>query len=183
MRFVVLALLAGCGVQIGGGDKPVDGSTDMQRPADAAIDSPPARPCTGGDTNMTVGNECLMLFTGTPRSWADANTACMAAQSHLAILDTATKHTAAKALVGARDAWIGLTDLAVEGQYRWVDAGVPFVFSMWNANEPSNGAGTYEEDCTVIAGATMREWDDRPCSDAVPNAPAGCCQYSYLCQF
>ena len=183
MRFVVLALLAGCGVQIGGESTPVDSASDTQNQVDAAIDSPPARPCTAGNKNMVVGNECLMLFTGTPSSWADANTACTSIQSHLAIIDTAAKHTAAKALVGATDAWIGLTDLAVEGQYRWVDTTVPFAFSMWNVNEPSNGGGTYEEDCTVIAGLTNREWDDRPCSPAVTGVPAGCCQYSYLCQF
>ena len=133
--------------------------------------------------NVTVGNECLMLFTTTRRTWADASTACTNVQARLAILDTAAKHTAAKALAGATDVWIGLSDTATEGVYRWVDPAVPFVFSMWNANEPSNGAGQYEEDCTVIAGATARDWDDRPCSPAIANAPAGCCTYAYMCQF
>jgi hypothetical protein len=133
--------------------------------------------------NTTVGNECLLLFTGTPRSWADANTACVNMTARLAILDTAAKHTAAKTLAGARDVWIGLTDVAVEGTYRWVDANVPYSFSAWHTGEPSNGAGTYEEDCTVIAGATARDWDDRPCSPAVANVPVGCCTYAYMCQF
>ena len=184
MRFAFVLVLAGCGVQIGGDTtKATDGSTDTQRPVDAAIDSPDARPCTGGDMAMQSGDSCFLLFTGTPRTWAAANTACTSMGTHLAILDTTAKHTAAKALAGANDVWIGLTDTAAEGVYRWVDINVPFVFSMWNTNEPSNGAGVYEEDCTVIAGASAREWDDRPCSDAVAGAPAGCCSYAYMCQF
>jgi hypothetical protein len=183
MRFALaLALLAGCGVQIGGDTNATDGSTDSPRLPDAAIDAPP-RPCTGGDMNMTAGGSCYLLFTATPRTWSEANTACTNMQAHLAILDTAAKHTAAKTLAGANDVWIGLTDVTVEGTYRWVDASVPFSFSMWNVNEPSNGAGVYEEDCAVIAGATAREWDDRPCSPAIANAPAGCCTYAYMCQF
>lgn len=101
MRFalVAIALLAGCGVQIDGDKNASDGSTDSQA-RDAAIDAP-VRPCTGGDMNMTVGNQCFVLFTGTPRTWADANTACTNMQAHLAILDTAAKHTAAKTRRGA----------------------------------------------------------------------------------
>ena len=185
MRFALaFALFAGCGVQIDGDKTATDGATDSQPRTDAAIDAPPVRPCTGGDMNTTVGNECLLLFTGTRRTWTDANTACTNMQAHLAILDTPAKHTAAKTLAAANDVWIGLTDIAVEGTYRWVDANVPFVYSMWNPpNEPSNGQGVYEEDCTVIAGATAREWDDRPCSPAIANTPAGCCTYAYMCQF
>lgn len=179
----VLALLAGCGVQIGGGTNAKDGAIDTPRPIDAAVVTPDARPCTGGDMNMTTGGQCLLLFTATPRTWADASTACTNMNAQLAILDTAAKYTAAKAFANARDVWIGLSDVAVEGTYRWVDINVPFAYSAWHMNEPSNGGGVYEEDCVVIAGATARDWDDRPCSPAVPNAPAGCCTYSFMCQF
>jgi hypothetical protein len=180
--FVVVAFLAACGVEIDGERKGVPVG-DAQPQADAAIDAPPSRPCTGGDQAVTSGGQCYVLFTTTKRTWADANTACVGMQARLAVLDTAAKHTAAKALAGANDVWIGLTDVTAEGTYRWVDASVPFAFSMWNTNEPSNGLGMYEEDCTVIAGASAREWDDRPCSPAIANAPAGCCTYAYMCQY
>jgi hypothetical protein len=183
MRSVLFAigLAAGCGVEIDG-DRKGNPATDAQPQADAAIDAPPIRPCAGGDMNMTAGGQCYVLFTATKRTWADANTACIGIQAQLAVLDTAAKHTAAKALAGANDVWIGLTDIATEGAYRWVDA-TPFAFSMWNVNEPSNGQGMYEEDCSVIAGATARDWDDRPCSPAIANVPAGCCSYAYMCQY
>jgi len=175
---------AACGVEIGGGSQN-SGTPDSPRPIDAAIDAPPpdGRPCTAGNMNVTADGTCMMLFTTTTRSWAGANTACQGMQAHLAILDTQTKHDAAKTLAGLNNTWIGLTDIAVENQFRWVDANVPFSFAKWDPNEPSNGAGIYEEDCVVIAGARGGDWDDRPCSDQIANAPAGCCSYAYICQF
>jgi len=182
MRCVfVLALVAGCGVRVGGDTSGTDGSTDTQRPTDAALAD--ARPCTGGDMNTTVAGVCFMLFTATPRTWDDANTACTSIDARLAILDTTAKHTAAKTLAGTFNTWIGLADVTIENTFRWVDANVPFSFTAWDPDEPSNGAGTYEEDCVVIAGARGGDWDDRPCSPAIANAPPGCCTYAYMCQF
>jgi hypothetical protein len=178
---VALVLLAACGVQIDG-SKPIDAGDNRILDATPGDTPPDTRACTGGDMNMTVGSECLMLFTATPRNWTDANNACLNAGAHLAVLDTATKHSAAKALAGTNNAWIGLTDIATENQFRWVD-NTPFSFTAWDPNEPSNGAGVYEEDCVVIAGARGGDWDDRPCSPQIANAPAGCCTYAYLCQF
>jgi hypothetical protein len=182
MRWAALILLAGCGVQIEGG-KPSDGSTDA--PVDARADAgADARPCTGGDMHMTSGGSCYLLFTGTPRSWDAANTACINMAAHLAIIDTAAKETTLKTFAGLNDVWIGLTDVAVEMQFRWVDVNVPFVFTAWDPpNEPSNGQGAYEEDCVLIAGKRGGDWDDRPCSPTVTNAPVGSGLYSYMCEF
>ena len=183
MRPVVVALaLVGCGVETGGGT-PVtsDASPDSRRPTDGAIDAPP-RACTGGDQRVTADGQCYLLFTA-PQNWANANAACVALNARLAVLDTAAKHTVAKTLAGMNDAWIGLTDATTEMQFRWVDPAVPLAFTQWDPNEPNNGGGTYEEDCVVIAGARAGDWDDRPCSDQVPGAPAGCCSYPYICQY
>ncbi|HLL25916.1 MAG TPA: lectin-like protein [Kofleriaceae bacterium] len=179
---VVLAVFAGCGVEIGGKALPVDAGGDARAPVDAPIDAASVRPCTGGDANMKIGNECLVLFTQTKRSWADASTACTNMQAQLAVLDTQAKHTAAKTLAATNDVWIGLTDAAVERTFRWVDA-TPYVFSAWSVDEPNNGQGAHEEDCAIIAGASARDWDDRPCSAAIANVPANCCTYAYMCQF
>jgi hypothetical protein len=177
---VALALaLAGCGVQVDG--KATDASIDSPRPVDAAV--PDGRACTGGDMSMTMGGECYLLFTTTPKTWADANTACINALGHLAILDTAAKQAAAKTLAGLNNTWIGLTDLANEMAFRWVDVNVALAFTAWDPNEPSNGQGVYEEDCVVIAGARGGDWDDRPCSPSVANAPATSGMYAYMCQF
>jgi hypothetical protein len=182
MRFVLaVVLLAACGVKIDG-SKQTDAGDNGIVDAMTADTPPDTRACTGGDMNMTVGGQCLLLFTGTPRTWSDANNACLNAGAHLAVLDTAAKHTAAKTLAGTKDTWIGLSDVATEMQFRWTD-NTPLSFTAWDPMEPNNGQGVYEEDCVVIAGARGGDWDDRPCSDQVAGVPAGCCTYAYLCQF
>jgi hypothetical protein len=71
MRSVLFAigLVAGCGVEIDG-DRKGTSTIDAQPQADAAIDAPPARPCAGGDMNMSSGGQCYVLFTSTKRTWA-----------------------------------------------------------------------------------------------------------------
>jgi len=55
--------------------------------------------------------------------------------------------------------WIGLSDQAVEGQYKWAD-GSPYTFPYWNAGEPNNSGN---EDCTEMYNSTYR-WNDLPCN-------------------
>lgn len=183
MRRALLSIaLAACGVQVEGGTAR-DGAPDSPPPpSDAAVDAPPdARPCTGGDAQMTSSDgSCFLLFT-TPRSFPDARAACVAIDAHLAITNTADRYAVAKALAGARDAWIGLSDEAIEGTFRWVD-NTSMVFMAWDPNEPNDGASTYPEDCVLIAGARAGDWDDRPCAPG-GMTPVGAGAYAYVCQF
>ena len=88
--------------------------------------------------------------------------------------------TFAEAFVGTNDTFIGLSDLAVEMQFRWVDDSL-LGFSALNPTEPNDGDATYDEDCAIIAGArTTKLWDDRPCAPTAMFPNAG--SYAYLCQ-
>jgi hypothetical protein len=179
MRVIVVLLLAACGASIEG-----DGPPAIVDAADPSADAPPdasidARPCAGGDASMTAPDGSCLVLLVPPRSNQDARAACVAINAHLAILQTQVMADAALAFVGLRDAWIGLDDLQTENAFVWVD-NTPLAFDQWSTNEPSNGQGQYQEDCVVIAGAPMRQWDDRPCSPAVL---AGAGEYSTLCQF
>jgi hypothetical protein len=181
-RAVLAAVLAACGAQLGpaggGSDQPLDAAAIDAPSPDAPID---ARACAGGDAHM-VGphGECLVMFT-TPATYVDAKAACAAIDAHLAYLKDADLDAAAETFVGSADTFIGLTDVATEGQFVW-DDGTPVVFTNWHSGEPNNGGTSgFVENCAIIAGARVgAQWDDRPC-DTSELANAG--QYAYLCEY
>jgi hypothetical protein len=185
MRLVIaLAVLGGCGANIVAGTED-DAGTDAtgRRPdggavdarADAVADAPP---CTAGDMHATAPDgSCLMLVLA-PQSFASARLTCAGLGAHLAILTTPALDTAAEALVGTVDTFIGLSDEVTEGSFVWVD-GTPLGFSNWELGEPNDGNGGTPEDCAIIAGARPeKKWDDRPC--AASGNDSGL--YAALCQ-
>lgn len=121
-RAVLAAMLAACGAQLGpgggGSDQPLDAAAIDAASPDAPID---ARACAGGDAHM-VGpqGECLVMFT-TPATYVAAKAACAAIDAHLAYLKDAALDAVAETFVGSADTFIGLSDLATEGQFLWDD--------------------------------------------------------------
>jgi len=174
-RVVALAILTGCGVNL---ETRSAVTTDAGAMPDAApiVD---ARPCVGGDLRATgPDGSCLMMVTA-PQTWAAAKQTCLGLDAHPAILATAELDTAAEALVGALDTFIGLTDEVEEGRFVWLD-GSALGFANWHTGEPNDGGGAYPEDCAIIAGARAgKQWDDRPCA---PVANVGGGSYAVLCQ-
>jgi hypothetical protein len=183
VRFVLaLVLAAGCGVRLA--DDPTahgiaDAHPGTDAPVahvDAAVPPVDARPCTG---TSGPGGVCFVLVAG-PATWADAKAACVAMSAQLAILDSAAKDSVAEAML-AVDTFIGGTDAVTEGTFLWVD-GTPVGFTNWHTGEPNNGAGAYQEDCIVVAGARVgKGWDDRPCAPETGALTAG--KYAYLCEY
>ncbi|HSD91110.1 MAG TPA: C-type lectin domain-containing protein [Kofleriaceae bacterium] len=175
----------GCGAQLGDGNDGADASsgTDAKIYRDAAVDSPPiGRACTGGTAAMTAPDGSCFVFVSTPVTYLQARAACQAMTAHLAYLKTAALDTAAEALIGAANTWIGANDMATEGTFVW-DDGSALVFTNWHTGEPNSGGtgATYQEDCVIIAGARVdKQWDDRPC-DATEIATSG--SFAYLCQY
>ncbi len=155
---------------------------DVTNIVDSGVDGPPdARACEGGDAAMQAGDgSCIVLFTA-PLSFANADAACVGFGARLAILSNAQRDAAAKALIGTSNVFIGFTDQATENTFVWVD-GTPVTFTNFAADEPNNANGTFEEDCAMYDG-TRGGWDDRPCSNAVPNIGATPGEYPYLCSF
>lgn len=188
MRWLLLTLVASTACRaelVGGGDVDAVSAVDAPRfgtdaaiPGDAPVD---ARPCSGGDASGVAPDGSCFVHVFAPATYVDAKAACAAMGAHLAYLKNASMDAFAESLVGARDTYIGLTDLATEMAFVW-DDGTPLVFSAWHAGEPNDGDATYDEDCAIIAGARVDKlWDDRPCGPSTMFPNAGL--YSYLCQY
>jgi Lectin C-type domain len=174
-----VVLASACGAHLAGDSDapPLDGKLVRDGGVDAPVD---ARPCTGGSSAM-VGPDgsCFVLVT-TPKAYLQAKAACEAMNAHLAYLKNAALDNFAETFVGNLDTYIGGSDRITEGTFLWED-GAPFVYTNWEANEPSNGGGTYQEDCVVIAGSRAgKQWDDRPC-DATEVPTSG--SFAYLCNY
>jgi hypothetical protein len=60
------------------------------------------------------------------------------------------------------DWWIGLSDIAVEGRYTWLD-GSELVDGFWQDGQP--GSGGSSRDCVEMQSASTLRWRDASCSE------------------
>jgi hypothetical protein len=185
VRWALLLLaVTACGASLEILPKTDDAAIDP--PPDAAVievDAPGPRPCSGGQAAMTATDGSCVVFFSTPQNFDNAKAQCAANNSTLAILNSAERDAAAKALIGTLNVFIGLTDAppGTEGTFTWVD-GTPLAFDNFAAGEPNNANGSFQEDCVMYNG-TKGAWDDRPCSNAIPGIGATPGEYPFLCMF
>lgn len=69
-------------------------------------------------------------------NWDEAKQKCEALGGQLVVINDAATWAFVKTLT-QRQVWLGATDEAKEGVWRWVD-GSPMVFTAWNDGEPDN---------------------------------------------
>ena len=87
-------------------------------------------------------------------TWESANAAAQSLGAHLATLSNAAENNF---IIGnGKQAWIGLTDKASEGNFVWV-TGEPFVYNNWFAGEPNNSGN---EDFVVTNFWYAGQWND-----------------------
>lgn len=176
---VGLVLCAGCGAELADDGKKQTLAPDGGLTRDASIDTPPvdAKPCGGV---KDPGGTCFVLVT-TPKTAVGADADCIAMGGHLATIKNAQENATVTALVSTTAvAFIGATDLVVEGAFQWPNGGA-LTYTNWRAGEPNNGGpmATYQEDCSVILGMAGGVWDDRPCTPP----PIGAGSYAYVCSY
>ncbi|CAG0882786.1 unnamed protein product [Cyprideis torosa] len=109
----------------------------------------------GGVVNLST-NKCYYLKTVTGIKWDQARDFCLSDGMHLVSIHSAAENTFVHNLAGV--SWIGLNDVATEGEFVWSD-GSPTNYANWKASEPNNYDGI--EDCGVIDADG--KWNDFPC--------------------
>jgi hypothetical protein len=161
-----ISLVCACQFDPSGADPTDAGAPLPSEPPDAAppADAPPP-PCPP-DARQDEGL-CVRL-EATPRTWDEAAAACAAAGGRLAlVLDerAATAVNASAAGAMAASYWLGASDRATEGEWRWAD-GAPLAFTAWGNGQPNDATSPEEQDCLVVR--TGGRWYDDDC--ATPQA-------------
>lgn len=168
-------------------DAPSDGAsaaTDGEDPPAGDVDEPdaggePSAPATAEDgpapvapgdacPGQTFGVSCYQVF-GELAAWDTAEQRCIAWGGQLATVQSPEENTfldgwPATLGITAADGsgvWLGATDAALEGDFRWLDgSGVSDV--AWAPNQPDNGAG---QDCIEKRNDGTGLWYDLRCTD------------------
>ena len=140
--------------------------------------------CTSFGGTTDFGNFYIVDFTYDTWVVHEANAQSIGSDIHLASIHSQAENNYMASLITAHQhMWIGLNDVASEGDYVWVD-GTPFDFVNWASGEPNN---SNNEDYvqmvtpTVPSSSRPERWNDLPNSlhnDAIYMAPINSAQVS-----
>jgi cysteine-rich repeat protein len=121
--------------------------------------------CNGGNARGSVGDEhhCFTRYD-TALDWTAARDACAVRRQHLATFASVGESDLVSTTVLAGVfAWLGLSDIAVEGTWRWV-TGEQLAFSGWQTGQPDDASGN--EDCGMNWNGNR--WNDANCASSLP---------------
>uniref|UniRef100_A0A8C1ATA7 C-type lectin domain-containing protein n=4 Tax=Cyprinus carpio TaxID=7962 RepID=A0A8C1ATA7_CYPCA len=109
----------------------------------------------------------LYFISSEMKSWTESRRYCRERAADLIIINNKEEQDFVKIITGSSEYfWIGLTDLEVEGRWKWVDGSNMTLPGFWGGTEPN---GKQNEDCALNysqGGA------DFPCGDT----------YKWICE-
>ncbi|XP_036067007.1 CD209 antigen-like protein A, partial [Oryzias melastigma] len=109
--------------------------------------------------NWIISGGSAYYVSTTKDSWEAARRDCQNRQAYLMVINNQGEQKFANQL--KEYMWIGLTDLEVEGTWRWVDTTL-MMTSYWSESEPN---GDRKENCGNIKNFNSeRSWNDDECS-------------------
>ena len=88
--------------------------------------------------------------------WEDAQAQAAAEGAYLVTINDETEQKWLQVVLGGEPSWIGLNDIAQEGQWRW-DNGEPVTYTNWGLHEPGD-TNIGEEDYVIIGPSG--KWKD-----------------------
>jgi hypothetical protein len=132
--------------------------------------------------SATFGGHTYLLCKE-ERNWVDANSGCLAAGMRLVRIDDAAENqwlfdNALTEVGRVSLVWIGATDQAVEGEWRWTDGDLFWVgnntgiaqdglFAGWYFREP-NDVSPGEHCASLESNGSMPAWYDSRCEQRTP---------------
>ena len=89
-------------------------------------------------------------------NWEDARTQAAAEGAYLVTINDAAEQKWLQTVLGNQPSWIGLNDIAQEGEWRW-DNGEPVTYTNWGFQEPDD-SNNGDEDCVILDPSG--KWED-----------------------
>jgi len=137
----------------------VQGGASLLAPRTAQItindDDAPAPPPPSPEKTFR-GNRYRL--TSSAKTWEAAQAEARQNNGNLVTINSAEEETWLKQTFSADESfWIGFTDKANEGQFRWA-SGEQTTYTNWDPNEPNNYGGN--EDYTTMNFSWRKQWND-----------------------
>ncbi|XP_053474754.1 macrophage mannose receptor 1-like [Ictalurus furcatus] len=106
-------------------------------------------------------NSSVYYISNVNKNWEESRQDCKDKGADLVIINSKEEQVFIGNQLNSSQAWIGLSDGAVEGDWKWVD-GTPLTTAYWADGEPNN---LFDEDCAeMINSPNGKLWNDNKCS-------------------
>uniref|UniRef100_A0A8C2BRF3 C-type lectin domain-containing protein n=1 Tax=Cyprinus carpio TaxID=7962 RepID=A0A8C2BRF3_CYPCA len=100
----------------------------------------------------------LYFISSETKNWTESRRYCRERAADLIIINNTEEQDFVKIVSGGSEVWIGLTDIEVEGRWKW-DDGSTLTSEFWESEEPNSYQGK-EEDCAITRSSG---WADFSC--------------------